>query len=137
MAKDIIHDAVKHALQADGWEITSEHFTIRYEEFTLYPDIAAERTLAAQRGLEKIAVEVKSFLGRSPVYEVQGALGQYVIYQAYLAEIEPERKVYLAINATTYHDTFQLKAVQLLMQRLDVALIVVDVEQEEVIKWID
>ena len=91
--------------------VTAEHYTVRYEELTIFPDIAAERMLAAQRGLQKIAVEVKSFLGRSTAQEVRDAIGQYVMYQTYLAEVEPERKVYLAISTKTYHDTFQLKAV--------------------------
>jgi hypothetical protein len=137
MAKDVIHDAVKEALENDGWTITSEHYTVRYEEFTIYPDLAAERAFAAQRGTQKIAVEVKSFLGRSTVHEVRDAIGQYVMYQTYLADIEPERKVYLAISTQTYHDTFQLKAVQRLIQRFAVALIVVQIEQKEIVAWIE
>ncbi len=135
MAKDVIHDAVKAALENDGWTITSEHYTVRYEEFTVYPDLAAERAFAAQRGTQKIAVEVKSFLGRSTVHEVRDAIGQYVMYQTYLAEVEPERKVYLAISTKTYHDTFQLKAVQRLVQRFTVALMVVQIEQKEIVAW--
>ena len=137
MAKDVIHDAVKAALENDGWTITSEHYTVRYEEFTVYPDLAAERAFAAQRGTQKIAVEVKSFLGRSTVHEVRDAMGQYMMYQTYLADIEPERKVYLAISTKTYHDTFQLKAVQRLVQRFAVALMVVQIEQKEIVAWIE
>jgi len=137
MAKDVIHDAVKAALENDGWTVTAEHYAIRYEELTIFPDLAAERVLAAQRGLQQIAVEVKSFLGRSTASDVKDAIGQYVIYQTYLAEIEPERKVYLAISTKTYHDTFQLKAVQRLIQRFGVLLIVVEVEQEEITAWIE
>ena len=137
MAKDVIHDAVKAALENDGWTITAEHYTVRYEELTIFPDLAAERMLAAQRGLQKIAVEVKSFLGRSTVHEVRDAIGQYMIYQTYLAEVEPERKVYLAISTKTYHDTFQLKAVQRLVQRFGILLIVVEIEQKEITVWIE
>ena len=137
MAKDVIHDAVKAALENDGWTVTAEHYTVRYEELTIFPDMAAERMLAAQRGLQKIAVEVKSFLGRSTVNEVKDAIGQYVIYQTYLAELEPERKVYLAVSTKTFHDTFQLKAVQRLVQRFGVLLIVVEIEQKEITAWIE
>lgn len=136
MAKDIIHDAVKAALENDGWNITSEHYTVRYEEFTIYPDMAAERAFAAQRGSEKIVVEVKSFLGRSSVYEVKDAIGQYVMYQTYLGEVEPERDVYLAISTTTYHDIFQLKAVEVLVKRFSVSLLVVNLELQEITEWI-
>ena len=66
---------------------------------------------------------MKSFLGRSTVSEVKDAIGQYVIYQTYLADVEPERTVYLAVSTKTYHDVFQLKAVQRLVQRFGVLLI--------------
>ena len=137
MTKDVIHDEVKAALENDGWTVTAEHYTVRYEELTIFPDLAAERMLAAQRGPQKIAVEVKSFLGRSTAQEVRDAIGQYVMYQTYLAEVEPERKVYLAISTKTYHDTFQLKAVQRLVQRFRVLLIVVEIEQKGIVAWIE
>ena len=79
MTKDVIHDEVKAALENDGWTVTAEHYTVRYEELTIFPDPAAERMLAAQRGPQKIAVEVKSFLGRSTVQEVRDAIGQLCI----------------------------------------------------------
>ncbi len=41
-AKYIIHDAVKNALIKDGWKITHEPYTIRYEEVTVYADLGAE-----------------------------------------------------------------------------------------------
>jgi hypothetical protein len=43
--------------------------------------LGAERTLAAERGNEKIAVEIKSFLSESQVTELERAVGQYGIYQ--------------------------------------------------------
>ena len=48
-AADVIHDAVKNALIKEGWTITDDPFTIRYEDALLYADLAAERVLAAQR----------------------------------------------------------------------------------------
>jgi hypothetical protein len=137
MAKDIIHTPVRNALVNEGWTITDDQYTVVYAEFTMYPDLAAERTLAAQRGTEKIAVEIKSFVGPSAVQDTKEALGPYVMYRAYLARLEPERKLYLAISTKTYHDIFQLRAVQLLVKEFAIALIVVNVEQEEIVAWID
>ena len=37
----------------------------------------------------------------------------------------------------THHDTFQLKAVQVLVQRFAVAILVVDIEREEIVAWIE
>ncbi|MCB0060995.1 MAG: XisH family protein [Caldilineaceae bacterium] len=137
MAKDVIHTPVRNALENDGWTITDDQYTVVYAEFTMYPDLAAERTLAAQRGTEKIAVEIKSFIGPSAVQDVKEALGPYVMYRTYLTRLEPERKLYLAISTRAYHDIFQLKAVQLLVNEFKIALIVVNIEQEEIAIWID
>lgn len=37
--------------------------------------------LAAERGTEKIAVEIKSFLGDSELFEYHAALGQFLNYR--------------------------------------------------------
>ncbi len=59
MAKDIFHDLVKDALVMEGWQITHDPFSIDYGEVQMQIDLGAERLLAAERGAEKIAVEIK------------------------------------------------------------------------------
>ncbi len=59
------------------------------------------------------------------------------MYRTYLAELEPDRKLYLAISMKAYHDIFSLEAVQLLVKRFTIPLIVVDIEREEIEKWIE
>jgi hypothetical protein len=137
MAKDIIHTPVRKALEKAQWTITDDLYTMVYAEFIMYADLAAERMIAAERGTEKIAVEIKSFIGRSAVQDVKEALGPYVMYLTYLAELEPERKLYLAISMKAYHDIFSLEAVQLLVKRFTIPLIVVDIERQEIVVWID
>ena len=61
--RDKIHDLVASALTKDGWEITHDPFTMRIGKLDLQVDLGAERLLAAEKGDEKIAVEIKSFLG--------------------------------------------------------------------------
>jgi len=107
MAKDVIHDAVKSALIKDGWTITADPYVISYGDDKLYVDLAAERALAAERNGHKIAVEIKSFVGRSPLHDFEVALGQYMLYLGLLERIEPDRKLYLAINHLVYHALFQ------------------------------
>ncbi len=97
-AEDKIHDAVRTALIKDGWTITAEHFRVKYEDADLQADLAAERMLAAERDLERIVVEIKSFLGPSLYHDLQQALGQYEIYRMFLELGEPERKLFLAIS---------------------------------------
>ena len=106
MARDKIHGAVKNALIRDGWTITADPFVIEFEEVELKADLAAERTIAAERGSERIAVEVKSFLSHSPVRDLQQAIGQYEMYRNYLQTLEPDRVVFLAISEFTWLDFF-------------------------------
>lgn len=65
---DIIYDAVKNALIKDGWVITDGLYVIQYRKTTLYADLAAEQSMAAERCGEKLVVEVKSF--GSPKHKV-------------------------------------------------------------------
>lgn len=67
MAKDIYHDVTKRALRKDGWTITHDPFPIEIGNKSLYADLAAERLLGAKKGLRKIVVKIKSFIGHSDV----------------------------------------------------------------------
>jgi hypothetical protein len=70
-AKDVIHDAVKNALVKDGWTITDDPLRLKYKAVNLSVDLGAERTLAAEREGEKIAVEIKSFLNASTINDLK------------------------------------------------------------------
>lgn len=135
-AKDIIHEAVKKALIKNGWTITHDPLTLRYEDARVFVDLGAERVLAAERQGEKIAIEIKSFVGHSAINDMEDALGQYMVYLGLLEVSEPERKLYIAVSDFTYSNALQRKSFQLLLKRFQVPVIVVDIETEEVIKWI-
>ena len=100
-------------------------------------DLAAERAIAAERDGRKIAVEVKSFVGRSPVYDFEVALGQYMLYFGLLELTEPDRKLYMAISHIVYHLLFQQPTFQVIRQRFQISLLVVNVTAQEVEQWID
>ena len=97
LAKDRYHNAVRHALEADGWTITDDPLPLRVGTRDLYVDLGAERLLAAERGSEKIAVEIKSLVGPSPIASLEQALGQFVLYNDALELLEPERLLFLAV----------------------------------------
>lgn len=48
---------MKNALVKDGWTITDDPLRLKYKAVNLSVDLGAERTLAAEREGEKIAVE--------------------------------------------------------------------------------
>ena len=113
-AKDIYHNAVKNALVKDGWTITADPYSIKYEDAELYADIAAEKPIAAQKQGQKIVVEIKSFVGRSQMYDFHLALGQYMVYRKLIQLTAPEYTLYLAIDDVVYKDFFQRKSVQVI-----------------------
>lgn len=135
-AKDIIHDAVRNALENDGWTITDDPLTLTYKDKSVYTDLGAERLIGAQREQEKIAVEVKSFIGASVIRDVEIALGQHALYLAFLSETEKDRKLYIALTTLAYAKLSQSDAIQMLFRYNEVSLIVVDVDSEVVISWI-
>ncbi len=136
MAKDIIHEQVKNALVKDGWTITHDPYRLKFEEFNLAVDLSAERQIAAERDGDKIIVEIKSFSGQSFVKDLQQAMGQYLMYVAFLQATAPEYQVYLGLSQRSYDRFFQQKAVLFLKKRYSLELLIVDIEQEEVVTWI-
>ena len=59
MAKDLYHFEVREALIKDGWRITNDPYIIETDDVNFEVDLGAEKMLAAEKGSEKIAVEVK------------------------------------------------------------------------------
>lgn len=135
-ARDKYHQQVKNALIKDGWTITHDPYIIDYEEITVYADLGAERLIAAERGMEKIAVEIKSFLKRSLVQDLKETLGQYELYLSFLEQIDHERRLYIGLPQETYDDFFQQKAVRLVIQRVKMPLLIVNIDEEEIVAWI-
>lgn len=135
--KDIYHHAVKQALVNDGWLIVAENYVLEYGGDKLYPDIAAEKSIAAESQGRKIIVEVKSFLGRSFINDLEGAVGQYIIYRNILQAQESEYELYLAIAARVYQDGFQKKLAKLIIETNRVKLLVFDPEGEVIERWIN
>jgi hypothetical protein len=134
-AKDIIHNAVKNALIKDGWKITHDPYTIKYEEVTAYADLGAEFIFAAEKESCKIVVEVKSFINPSPLTDLKVALGQFEIYKSFLEVTTPERQLYIAISSRVYEDLFNQKAYQLIIQKFQIPLLIVNLETEDILKW--
>jgi hypothetical protein len=99
--------------------------------------LAAEKLIAAEREGKKIAVEVKSFLERSSaISEFHTALGQFINYRGALRRLQPERVLYLAVPLTTYKTFFQLDFPKDMILENQLKMLVYDVEQEVIFKWI-
>lgn len=128
---------MRFALVKDGWEILTEDYTLEYGGDRLYVDIAAEKLIAAEKQGQKILVEVKSFLGRSFIKDLEQAVGQYVVYRDILLETALDFELYLAITQGTYKSYFQRQLTQMIIKRNQVKLLIVDAESEVIVQWID
>lgn len=134
-AKDRVHNAVRRSLEKDGWVITDDPLSIKFLEAEMQIDLGAERVIGAQKDEQKIAVEIKSFLGSSRLFDYHLALGQYRNYQMALASLEPDRLLFLAVTEEAYNDFFTTEFAKLSVQINGVRLIVFDPEKEVLVKW--
>jgi len=78
----------------------------------MYVDLGAEKIIAAEKDGEKIAVEIKSFIGPSNISEFHTAIGQFINYRVALEEQYPERNLYLAVPLAIYQTFFSLQFIQ-------------------------
>jgi hypothetical protein len=133
--RDAFHDAVRHALEKDGWVITDDPLRLQIEEVELLIDLGAEQILAAERMGEKIAIEVKTFLQPSAMAGFHMALGQFLNYQEALQLDEPERTLYLAIPQQIHETFFARRFVQRIIQKYAIKLLVYNPTQEVIVLW--
>ena len=134
-ARDIYHDKVKNALIKDGWTITHDPLRLSWGGRDMYVGLGAERLLAAEKAGQRIAVEVKSFVGASEMDDLEKAIGQFVLYQAVLAEREPDRLLFLAVPQFVLRDVFEQPLGELLFQKNLVHVMGFDPDMEVILRW--
>jgi hypothetical protein len=102
----------------------------------LAADLGAERVIAAERAMQKIVVEIKSFRRASQMVDLEEAVGQYSIYKLFLQRYDPERKLYLAVPVYAYENIFQREVGRVTIQALAVNVIVYALSEKEPLQWI-
>lgn len=118
MTRDIVHDLVKNALIKDGWRITHDPFPIEFGLRKVYADLGADKLLGAEKT------------------ELERALGQFVLYKSWLARSKPERVLFIALGQDIYDELFRDIAGEVLIEDYALKIIVVDMEREEIVRWI-
>ncbi|HAT12345.1 MAG TPA: fatty-acid oxidation protein subunit alpha [Microcoleaceae bacterium UBA11344] len=137
-ARDVFHESVKSALLKDNWVITHDPLKLKFsKDDRLRIDLGAEQLLVAERGLQKIAVEVKSFLSESAMFDFHLALGQFLNYRLALRSLEPDRSLYLAVPIAAYNSFFSRALPQAAIAEYDLKLLVYDPTNEVIVEWID
>ncbi len=92
--------------------------------------------MIATKAKRKIAVEVKSFVGRSQIRDLQQAVGQYTLYLDVMSEVEPDRELYLAIHEEVFTDLSYEPIGQLLLKKQRLKLIVFNRHAEVILEWL-
>ena len=116
MARDLFHENVKEALIKEGWIITNDPLSFKIGNMQVQIDLGAERLIGAERGTDKIAIEIKTFGSLSFITSLYEAVGKYIIYRNVLALRDPERLLYLAVPESIYSRFFEEQVIQKTMQ---------------------
>lgn len=68
---------------------------------------------------------------------MQQALGQYILYNDILSQVEPDRILYLAMPWAAYSDLFETDQFgQILLEKNRLKLIIFNSQNQEIVKWI-
>jgi hypothetical protein len=133
--RDHYHDALRRALEKDGWTITHDPYSLPYGAVIVEIDLGAEQLIAAEKESDKIAVELKSFRSASLISEFHTALGQYLNYRVALREYDEDRVLYLAVPKSVEESFFEQAMPLKVLDEFDVKVLVFDPHREEVKKW--
>ncbi|NEQ39772.1 MAG: fatty-acid synthase [Okeania sp. SIO3I5] len=136
-AKDIYHECVKKALIKDEWVITDDPLSLKIGQKDIFIDLGAEKLLAAEKEGQKIAIEVKSFVGKSEIEDLKQTLGQYYLYYKVIKYVRSERLLYIAIRQAVFERLFTLEIGKMLLEDNSLKLIIFNPEKEEIIQWIN
>ena len=136
-AKDRFHQAVKQALIQEGWIVTDDPLLVRYGPTNLKVDLGAERIIAAQRDIQQIAVEIKSFLDPSVINDFHAAVGQYLHYKLGFKYNGWERQLYLAVPSEIYAAEFHKPLFQDSIQTYGIKILVYTSDSPKIEQWIE
>ena len=107
----------------------------RTDDVDYQVDLGAEKIISAEKGNEKIAVEVKSFIASSFVYEFHRILGQFLNYSLGMEEFEPDRILYLAVPHKVFKEYFHHSFVEKAVKRYKLKLLIYEPDTYNIIKW--
>ena len=101
----------------------------------LEADLGAEKIITAEKGLKKIAIEIKSFLSPSIMYAFHTAFGQYLIYLSALEIKQNERILYLAIPKEIYLRLIRREVIRKTIEKFKVKLIIYNPQNKSIDSW--
>jgi hypothetical protein len=93
--------------------------------------------VVATKDEQRIAVEVKSFVGQSTIAELEKAIGQYVLYEEalYESDTESDRQLFLAIPKDVIVELAEDKVLSILTKRLKINILVYNPTEQQIVEW--
>ena len=137
MARDKFHENVREALLKEGWNITDDPLTFKVGKIQVQIDLGAELILGAERGMDKIAVEIKTFGSFSFITSLYEAVGKYIVYRNVLKIIQPERILFLAVPENIFNRYFGEMVIQKTMQEERFKIVIYNQKTQIITKWIE
>lgn len=129
-AIDECQPQIVRALEREGWTIQTPPLLTGNDGFSIYIDIfASKEDISAY-------IEVKCLTQEKTNQDLYNALGQYIIYRAFLVKWRQSASLYLAVLTTAYDELF-VETIQEAVQDNQIRLIVVDLKQEKIVRWIE
>jgi hypothetical protein len=131
---DQCHNQVIRALQKDGWRITGQQVPMKLGRRRVFIDLRA--THGANGSRQELAlIEVKCFPDpQNTSQDIYTAIGQYILYRAMLKELELDIPLYLSIPEAIYNDVFDT-IVQRAVAESQIKLVIVNLDEERVVRW--
>jgi hypothetical protein len=132
-ALDRCHPQVVRALEKEGWQIMSQPLALLKDRRRIFIDIeAVQQRNGSTRHV--LLVEVKCFAEQDALTtEVYIAIGQYLVYQTLLKQLQSTLPLYLAFPDTVYT---QLDPIILMtLAEYHIQQMVVDLEREVILRW--
>jgi hypothetical protein len=135
-AFDQCHEQVVSALQKDGWRIEDQQIKMSLGKRRVFVDLRAVREVNGDRQ-QIMLVEIKCFPeGENITQELYMAIGQYVVYRAMLTQLGLDLPLYLSIPETIFDSVFDV-IIQTGMRDSRIKLVIVNLEQERIVRWIE
>jgi len=135
-AFDQCHEQVVHALQKDGWRVADQQVRLTTGRRNAFIDMRIAHGFNGN-GRTILLVEVKCFPPDSDRNsELYGAIGQYLIYRAMLVENDDDTALYLSIPTIEFAKLTD-RAFKRVIAESNIKLLIVDLEQERIIEWIE
>jgi hypothetical protein len=135
-AFDQCHEQVVRALQKEGWNVDAEQVTLALGKRRIFVDLHAVRGVNGSQQ-QMMLIEVKCFpISTTVNEELYHAIGQYLVYRAMLAERRLETPLYLSIPESIFNAAFDLP-VNRVIEDSQIKLVIVNLEAERVVRWIE